>query len=242
MNLKIISYNIHKGIGWGIKRFTLSQIQHQLNASNCDIIFLQEIQGHQYEHLTLTAWPYFSYGKNVVYRKNNHGNAILSKFPILHTANIDISLRRFERRGMLHAVVKLPNHDQQLHLICVHLGLFEGDRRKQLNIMMQYINNNIPRNDLIILGGDFNDWRKYATQYLADIFLFKEAFVSTKNKHAKTFPAWMPMLSLDRLYFRGFTALNAECLSTKKWRFLSDHIPILVSLQTNEEYQTRGIT
>lgn len=230
MDLQILCFNIHKGVGWGIKRSTIHQIQNQIISSHSDIILLQEIRGSQFELITSSIWPHFSYGKNAVYQKGHHGNAILSKYPIIFSENIDLSLRRYERRGMLHSIIKLPNH-VKLHLLCVHLGLLAKDRHKQLNRIVKYIRDNIAQDDLVILGGDFNDWRGYATKPLVNILEFHEAFLSTKNSYAKTYPSWIPMLRLDRLYFRGLHVNYAIRLTNKSWRYLSDHIALLVSLK-----------
>jgi endonuclease/exonuclease/phosphatase family metal-dependent hydrolase len=231
MDLRILCFNIHKGIGWGIRRSTIHQIQNQISGSNSDIIFLQEIRGFQFEIITSKMWPHFSYGKNAVYQKGHHGNAILSKYPIIHSENIDLSLRRYERRGMLHSIIKLPGQEGFVHLLCVHLGLFAKDRRKQLDLIVKYIENNIVENDHIILAGDFNDWSGYATKPLIKALSLHEAFLSTKKKYAKTYPAWIPMLKLDRIYTRGFHVNYANRLTNKSWRYLSDHIALSVSLK-----------
>ena len=230
MDLQILCFNIHKGVGWGIRRSTIHQIQNQIISSRSDIILLQEIRGSQFELITSSIWPHFSYGKNAVYQKGHHGNAIVSKYPIIFSENIDLSLRRYERRGMLHSIINLPNHEK-LHLLCVHLGLLAKDRHKQLDRIVKYIRDNIPQDDPVILGGDFNDWRGYATKPLINILEFHEAFLSTKTSYAKTYPAWIPMLKLDRLYFRGFHVNYANRLTNKPWRYLSDHIALLVSLK-----------
>lgn len=230
MNLQILSYNIHKGVGWDIRKSTLHQIQNQIFNSNSDIIFLQEIRGAQFELITSAKWPHASYGKNAVYQKGHHGNAILSKYPIVSSENIDLTFRRHEKRGMLHSIVKLPGQEKLLHLLCVHLGLFAKDRHKQLDLIMKYIKENVLEKDLIILGGDFNDWRSHATTPLIKTLSFQEAFLSTRGSYAKTYPAWIPMLKLDRLYFHGFHVKDANRLTSKSWRYLSDHIALLVSL------------
>lgn len=230
MNLKILSYNIHKGTGWKIGSSTIHLIQNQIQELDSDIIFLQEVRGNQLEALKHEFFPHFSYGKNMVYKKGHHGNVILSKHPIIFTENIDISMNRFERRGLLHSIVKIHDCNLSLHLLCTHLGLFSKDRRKQLDVIVNYINENIPADAPIILGGDFNDWRGHATKPLIKNLEFQEAFLNINNSYAKTFPAWIPTLKLDRLYFRGFNVNYANRLTQKSWRLLSDHIAIDVSL------------
>ena len=45
---------------------------------------------------------------------------------------------------------------------------------------MKYIKDNLAQDDLVILGGDFNDWRGYATKPLINILEFYEEFLSKK--------------------------------------------------------------
>jgi endonuclease/exonuclease/phosphatase family metal-dependent hydrolase len=68
----------------------------------------------------------------VVYDHGHHGNAILSRFPILHEHNQDVTHLRFERRGLLHCAIELPQLGQPLHCVCVHLSLFARSRRWQI--------------------------------------------------------------------------------------------------------------
>ncbi|EKD70971.1 MAG: hypothetical protein ACD_46C00311G0004 [uncultured bacterium] len=236
MDIRILSYNIHKGIGWTIRKSTLTQIHTQILEIHPELIFLQEIRGTQFELIAEKIWPHFSYGKNAVYEKGHHGNAILSKFPILFSENIDLTFGRYERRGLLHAIIQLTNHGQPLHLLCVHLGLFKSDRCKQIAKIVQHIQSNIPQNEPLILGGDFNDWSSFATEPLIHNLGLEEAFLSSCGGYAKTFPAWAPMLRLDRLYYRGFDTSHANCLANKPWRQLSDHIALDVALKPNFKY------
>ena len=229
--IRLLSFNIHKGVGWRTRKSTLNQIQAQIIELQPDIILLQEVLGSQFETLSSEKWPHCRYGKNAVYKNGHQGNAILSKFPISYVENIDLSMHRYEHRGLLHTILQLPEQGNPLHLLCVHLGLFPSDRRKQIGKIIEYIKSNIPEHDSIILGGDFNDWNSYATKPLADKLGLNEAFLSSHNAHARTYPAWTPMFKLDRVYFKGLQIKQAQRLVNKPWKFLSDHIGIQVTLE-----------
>ncbi len=233
MNLRILTYNIHKGVSWKIPLSSIQRIQTQIQHLEADIIFLQEVRGSQYKMIQPEYCPHYAYGKNVVYSKGHHGNAIYSKYPIIFSNNLDISMHRLEHRGLLHSVIQLPKNSQPLHLLCTHLGLFAKGRLKQLEMIMQYVNDNIPVNAPIILGGDFNDWKEHATNKLIKSLDFQEAFLNIYQSYAKTYPAWKPTFKLDRLYFRGFNVNYANSLSLHPWRNLSDHIALEVSLKLN---------
>src|SRR5690606_15038796 len=108
----------------------------------------------QLEYLADTVWTHHAYGRNAIYQHGHHGNAILSALPFVHWNNIDASVLSFSQRGFLHGTI-----EGGLHLICVHLGLFERERKLQVTQLIEYIHHNIPEDEPLILAGDFNDWR-----------------------------------------------------------------------------------
>ena len=81
--------------------------------------------------------PQYAYGRNAVYADGHHGNAVLSKFPISHVENRDISIAGPERRGLLHCVLEAPQG--QIHAVCVHLGLLEAHRRRQMQMLCDLV-------------------------------------------------------------------------------------------------------
>lgn len=210
------------------------------------MIFLQEVLGEhrvhqekvedwpnqsQFEFLADEIWPHYAYGKNAVYQSGHHGNAILSKYPIIEWENIDISTNRVEKRGLLHAVIDLLPKKQKLHAICVHLGLLEAERLKQIQRICDRIESHVPHHEPLILAGDFNDWRIRASKIFESKLETREAFLTLHGAHARTFPSWLPALQLDRIYFRGLEARRANCLLGKRWNKLSDHIALTVEMK-----------
>ncbi len=234
MNLKILSFNIAKGGSFNKRDNKIMQMREQIRILHPDFIFLQETFGSQFEMIAEDIWPHCRYGKNAIYTKGHHGNAILSKFPISYSENFDISMGAYENRGFLHTIAHPDSLSKPIHLICIHLGLFGVDRKKQLDKIMKYIDEKIPKEDLLILGGDFNDWNNYVSKPLLAMGL-QEAFLQHKGAHAKTFPALMPILALDRIYTRGFEAFETERLTMSSWKFLSDHIAIRANLRLTME-------
>ncbi len=239
--LTALSYNIHKGFALS-QKFVLGGIRERIRSVQADVVFLQEVQGDhsrhqksikdwpgpQLEYLADSVWSYSAYGKNAVYLHGHHGNAILSKYPILAFENIDISNNRFERRGILHAIVEWEG--APLHLLCVHLDLTDKGRRRQNDHIVQRIEKNIPPNERLILAGDFNDWRGLATAHFEERLNLKEVFMTTTGAHAKTFPSPFPFLTLDRMYLRGLKPTRAKCHDGNPWSQLSDHVAIEATL------------
>lgn len=244
--LRILSYNIHKGFSSQILKYTLESMRAEIRRIHPDIIFLQEVHGQyrghkrrlinwpeisQFEFLAQDFWPHFSYGKNAVYPKGHHGNAILSRFPIVSWENVDISKNSFERKGLLHATIEIEKGAPLIHAVCVHLGLFEGSRQKQVDDLIRHINQFVSPSEKLVVAGDFNDWRKRADKQLADSLNLGEVFLKLNGAHAKTFPAFAPILRLDRVYCRGVVATKAKALADAPWPGLSDHIPLFVEIR-----------
>lgn len=240
--VKVLSYNIHKGFSLSTQ-FVLSVMRDEIRSSGADIVFLQEVLGDhklhaqrilswpgpQLEFLADRVWNYAAYGKNAVYSNGHHGNAILSKYPILKWDNIDISNHRFESRGLLHAEIDFPLGP--VHLLNVHLDLTGVGRKRQFKRIAHRISSAIPASAPLILAGDFNDWAIDASKvFEADLNLI-EAHKTVHGTHAKTFPSMWPFLKLDRIYIRGFQPISAKTLSGEPWSKLSDHCAIETLLE-----------
>ena len=136
--LAVATYNIHKGFSHFNQRMVLHHLRDQLRQVGADVMFLQEVVGAnsrharrhalwpespQHEVLADEVWTDFAYGKNAVYDDGHHGNAILSRYPIVKWDNEDISTNLIEQRGLLHAEIAVPGWRENLHCVCLHLGL-----------------------------------------------------------------------------------------------------------------------
>jgi endonuclease/exonuclease/phosphatase family metal-dependent hydrolase len=244
--LRIASYNIHKGLSFFNRRVVLHGMRDSLMGLNADIVFLQEVQGHhahragrfegwpsnpQHEFLAGGTWAEFAYGKNAVYDHGHHGNAILSHYPILRWENVDISAHPFESRGLLHCELDAPGLSQPLHAICLHLALTEASRRKQIHQLSERIRRMVPDDAPLIIAGDFNDWRQRTGHYLAEELGLKEVFETAHGRPARSFPAALPLFTLDRIYVRGFSVTSASVLQGQSWRRLSDHAALTAQLK-----------
>ncbi|MFA5677545.1 MAG: endonuclease/exonuclease/phosphatase family protein [Pseudomonas sp.] len=237
MEIKVITYNIHKGFNTGNQRFVLTQIRELLEQERADLVFLQEVHGatrrHKsklgtfpdiphFEYLADKLWPHYAYGKNAIYRKGHHGNAILSKYPFKFWENIDISNHRLASRSILHGIIELPG-GIPLHTLCVHMGLFQAERTRQLDRLIERIANHVPQSEPMLIAGDFNDWKRVAEQHFEQDLEVRELFEEITGRHALTYPVWLPMLPMDRIYFRGLNPVSCTCLASGPWRKLSDH-------------------
>ena len=126
--------------------------------------------------------------------------------------------------------IEVPGRAEPLHAICVHLGLFESDRRRQLERLCARIDESVDHAAPLVVGGDFNDWRERASSVLRLRLGMDECFKRLHGEHARSFPSWLPALRLDRVYARALTPLDARALSGAPWSELSDHAALCVDL------------
>lgn len=237
--LKLLTLNTHKGFTPFNQRFVLHELRDAVRGVGADLVFLQEVVGShrrhaarhanwpvqpQYQFLAEAIWDSVVYGGNAVYQNRDHGNAILSKYPIKQYRNHDASLSRVERRGILHCVVGAPRHE--VHLICTHLSLRESHRLRQLHQLCAIIAAEVPPQAPLLVAGDFNDWRGRAHPLLRREAGLQEAFIEASGRAAASFPARWPMLQLDRIYYRNLDLLHCAVLDSAPWSRLSDHLPL----------------
>ncbi|MEP6791768.1 MAG: endonuclease/exonuclease/phosphatase family protein [Ramlibacter sp.] len=246
--LTVMTVNIHKGFTTFNRKFILPELRDAVRKVGADVVFLQEVMGTaersgkgarsnealdeapHYEFLADSIWPQYAYGRNMVYPKGHHGNAVMSKFPIVHYQNHDVSIAGPEKRGLLHCVLRVPGQASDVHAICVHLGLAESHRRQQLDLLCQMVRSEVPDNAPLIVAGDFNDWRRRAHALLEREVGLREVFVTAYGESARTFPARFPLLSLDRIFVRNATVHLPVVLPRRPWSHLSDHAPLAAEI------------
>jgi endonuclease/exonuclease/phosphatase family metal-dependent hydrolase len=255
--LHIATYNIHKGFSQFNRHMMVHELREQLRALGSDIVFLQEVQGmhrghaeridnwpdrSQQEFLAEDVWQATAYGRNVIYGHGHHGNAILSRFPIEHSHNQDVTHLRFERRGLLHCAIKVPGLKKSLHCVCVHLSLFARSRRRQMDALSRYLDEIAAADSPLIIAGDFNDWRNEADELLAQRLGLREAFGGvggSPGSPGRSYPAKRPVLRLDRIYVRGFSVVHAEMHFGAPWSKISDHAALSAQLQRDTSSSAR---
>lgn len=247
MKIRILSYNIHKGFTIGNTDFILQQIRNAMREVNADVLFLQEVLGDhndsrcripdwetaiQFEYLADTTWPHFAYGKNAVYSEGHHGNAILSKFPIVEWTNRLISTNRFEQRGLLKARVMIPQLEREIILANTHLDLTQGGRDQQARMIIDDLKKDAETPWVLL--GDFNDWNKKIAKKIESELGVTEAFKTLHGKYPNTFPSLLPILSLDRVFLNKMRVIKAVTLKDGHWKKLSDHLPLYVEIEIQD--------
>lgn len=188
--IRVVSYNIHKGRSALGRRDSLYELRLGLHGLRPDVVFLQEVQGRndvsnvlnaQHESLAAGLRMEVAYGRNAVRAATDHGNALLSRFPILSHENQDISDHRMEQRGLLHGTINI--NDREVHCFVVHLGLFAASRVRQINALVERIDRLVPSDAPLLIAGDFNDWKDMLSPLFVQRLGVYEVFAHAQRAH-----------------------------------------------------------
>jgi endonuclease/exonuclease/phosphatase family metal-dependent hydrolase len=238
--LRIATYNIHKGVqGIGpVRRLEIHNLGHAVEQLDADIVCLQEVRKlHRREERYFTRWPelpqaeflcpegyYAVYQTNATTRHGEHGNALLSRWPVVSQGHEDMSDHRFEQRGLLHVQVQVGR--RTVHVLVLHLGLIAGSRVRQIEQLARYIEREIPRTAPVVVAGDFNDWGAKLRPAMNAIGL--KDFL---GERALTYPSRLPLAQLDFVYARGLKPVGLEIPRGRIWWRMSDHLPLIAEFK-----------
>ncbi len=252
MRLRLLTYNIHKCIGGVDRRYDPQRIADVITNLHPDVLLLQEVdhdvprsnRDRQVDVLgDLVGMRYRSWFSNVDVRGGGcYGNAILSRYPIVETSNIDLSIRFKKKRSVLHGVIRVREHgpeaggepiDRTVHVFNMHLGLARFERRIQLKKFLdahpfQGMQHETP----VLVGGDLNDVYGRLGE------LLRPAGFRGIDRRPLTFPAWGPVRALDAVFVRGgvdFVKLS-RC-DSEIARRASDHRPLVADIRLHPHHR-----
>jgi endonuclease/exonuclease/phosphatase family metal-dependent hydrolase len=235
--MRLLSYNIHKGIGGGDRRYQLGRIIEVIREERPDLVCLQEVDrnvsrsryhdqplmlAHELEVAT------HLYQLNVQVEEGGYGNLLLSRWPIRQHHHVSLRLDWRKPRGAQLAVVETP--EGPLHLVNWHLGLAEGERRWQVHHLLHHPlfaeSGHLPT----LIAGDFNDWRNTLAHHAFGPHHFRQA--TSPYFKFRSFPAFLALASLDRAFYRGDLEVHdAHVVRSRLARQASDHLPIVLDFR-----------
>ena len=247
--LRVATYNIHKGVrGVGPrKRLEIHNLGLAVEALDADLVCLQEVRLFHHREArrfdrTWFGWPEggqadflapegyeVAYRTNAVTRHGEHGNALLSRWPIGDVRHQDVSDHRFEQRGLLHVPVSWQG--VAVHAVVVHFGLVHASRVRQVQRLAEFIEREVPRNELLVVAGDFNDWGEKLDGPMTDIGLKRARRLDEPAANRLTFPSRVPVFALDRFYVRGLACRTTMVPRGSGWARMSDHLPLVAELE-----------
>jgi endonuclease/exonuclease/phosphatase family metal-dependent hydrolase len=247
--LRVATYNIHKGVrGIGLrKRLEIHNLGLGVEALDADLVFLQEVRLHhsrdarQFDR-TWFGWPEqgqaeflapegydVAYRTNAVTRHGEHGNALLSRWPLGDIGHHDVSDHRFEQRGLLH--VPVDWHGRTLHAVVAHLGLMHSGRVRQVQRLADFIAATVPADAPLIVAGDFNDWGERLDAPMREIGLERALGLGPRAERRSTFPSRVPIFALDRIYTRVLACQSTFVPRGATWARMSDHLPLVAEFE-----------
>jgi endonuclease/exonuclease/phosphatase family metal-dependent hydrolase len=247
--LRVATYNIHKGVrGLGPrKRLEIHNLGLAVEAMDADLVFLQEVRLFHHRDArrfdrTHLGWPEegqaeflapdgydVAYRTNAITRDGEHGNALLSRWPLGLVGHHDVSDHPFEQRGLLH--VPVAWNGVAVHAVVAHFGLIHASRVRQVQKLAHFIEDHVPRNELLVVAGDFNDWGEKLDGPMADIGLTRARAAGDRAAQRLTFPSRVPVFALDRFYLRGLACRTTMVPRGSAWARMSDHLPLVAELE-----------
>ncbi|HAO72769.1 MAG TPA: endonuclease [Planctomycetaceae bacterium] len=231
--MRLLSWNIHKGIGGRDRRYSLQRIIDCIDHERPDLVCLQEVDrlvgrsdfDDQPRLLGQSLNLQSTFQANVPVSNGTYGNLILSRWAVGSTHRI--SLKRGIRKSRGAQLIHVETPEGVLHLVNTHLGLDERERHWQIDFLLEH---ELFQSSSVIptfIAGDFNDWRNT----LAEQSLANHGFqqVTSPPSEYRSFPSWLPVGGLDKVFVRGeVTTERVKVVRTSLARVASDHLPIVV--------------
>jgi len=238
--MRLLSYNIHKGIGGRDRLYRLHRIIGVIEHENPDIICLQEVDRNvkrsRFDDQPRILAEYFRaesylYQLNVRLKDGGYGNLLLSRWPFVCSHQISLHYQNSKPRGAQLAVVDSP--EGKFQVVNFHLGLSEGIRVWQVTHLLEH-NLFCESADLpTLIAGDYNDWRN--TLGRGPFARHRFTQVTTPAFRFRSFPAYAAVGSLDKAYFRGPIEIRqARIVRTPLARVASDHLPLVIDFHLSE--------
>jgi endonuclease/exonuclease/phosphatase family metal-dependent hydrolase len=236
VDLRVATYNIHRSRGMD-RRVIPSRIADVLREIDADVIALQEVVGAgpdgsgQAEAIGAALGMGWVMAPVRHLRKHLFGNVVMSRFPILHQSQYDLSWRTCEPRGCQRADLDLGD-GRLLHIYNVHLGTAVLERRYQAPRLAAFVHDHRITGPKLILG-DFNEWmRGLATRTLSS--LFKSIDIQPHLQRRRTYPGIFPVVHLDHIYYEGEVDVRSvELPRTRRALIASDHLPLVANLRVH---------
>ncbi|CAI2391325.1 endonuclease/exonuclease/phosphatase family protein [Alteromonas macleodii] len=229
---RIVTYNIHSGIGRD-KKHDYKRIGQFLANSGADVVLLQEMDTRPSERNTaqdvkdICAENTFKLIPSPAIRESDgwYGNAILTRFDVLAHDTLDVSQNGRQPRNV--QIVELKTEKTPLTVVNTHKGLKKLERRSQFSLLHEHLSSRMKEKQIpLVLAGDFNEWQFFSKAFKAlnDLLL--------QQKVGATFPSHFPVFALDRVWVSDDIKVKAcRKLKNAKTRILSDHLPVLVDIE-----------
>jgi endonuclease/exonuclease/phosphatase family metal-dependent hydrolase len=239
--IRVATYNIHRSRGLD-GRTRPDRIAAVLAGLDADVLALQEVIGASPSGSGHAEELGAQLGMGWVMAPARHlrgalfGNMVLSRFPIRHHTQHDLSWKTCEPRCCQR--VDLDLDGVLLHLYNVHLGTAYLERRYQAERLADVVSDRRVSDPKVVLG-DFNEW----TRGLATTLLSERLEAIDLRRHLRrrrTYPGFFPILHLDHIYHQGdVEVVRVELPRTRQTLIASDHLPLVAELRVRARQEPR---
>lgn len=223
--LRLATYNIHSGIGRDGRR-DLGRTAQVIGELGADVVALQEVDSRHDVADTLTFLAGHTgmtalAGPTLQRKDSTYGNAVLTRARVLEVQHIDLSVPRREPRGALN--VRVAVSGLSLRIVATHLGLRPAERRAQITTLLAMLERGPTA--LTVLMGDLNEWLLWGWP------LRRLRAHFGRVPAPPTFPAYWPLLALDRIWVQPRDRLQRIGVHGS-WlaRQASDHLPLVADI------------
>jgi endonuclease/exonuclease/phosphatase family metal-dependent hydrolase len=236
VSVRVVTYNIHRCRGLDRRTIPL-RIAEVLASIEPDVVALQEVMGagglssvDQAEEIGAALGMGWVMSPTRKLRGHLFGNVVMSRLPIRHHTDHDLSWRSCEPRLVQRCDVALDPPGHTLHVYNVHLGTALLERRHQAKRLGAIVQDRRVHGPKIVLG-DFNEWtRGLATTTLTQMLQSVDIFEHLKRR--KTYPGFFPVLHLDHIYYQGdVEVVKVDLPRTRRALVASDHLPLVADLR-----------
>lgn len=224
----VASYNTHRCVGVD-RKYDPERTARVIRELDADIIGLQEIdagfyrsQGsRQLERLADATGLNVVNGPTKRGTGGHYGNVLLTSRKVVGVRRIDLSVYGREPRGAID--VDLDVDGEIVRVMVVHLGLGGLERRRQVNRLLHGCSSE--EEQLHVVLGDINEWFPLGRP------LHRLHRHFGKSPARRTFPSFLPVLALDRIWVKPLDALmEISVHDTVLSRVASDHLPIKATI------------
>lgn len=235
MQLKIICFNIHGGYDMKGHR-DLRRLHDLMQNYNIDIGVFQEIETRpsrggtdsDINSLAGPERPHHLPGLAMKEGEGWYGNLIVSRYPILRglVHNLEL-IRSFEPRNAVDALIDSPLG--KIRVIGTHLSLTPWERWSEIRSLISLMDkvDETEKNPLLLMG-DINEWRS-RSRLLRHLGERMESVTC-----GRSFPSRYPLFRLDRVWQDNCPFfVKAETLHTREMWHLSDHLPVIITIDNS---------